>query len=399
MALSLPCFISARRLLLTATFALTALPALAGDATAPSIAPAPAPSKSVYDQIWGMAKLYKNEDNPFLQEFAIVGRQQNEWYNFNALQGHDDDAWVNRRSRIGFKAKMFETITLHAEADLNFDDPTPLYNKLTDAYIRWSPSKAFNLTVGKQGVKFTLDGATSSTALITIDRSAIGTNFWFPEEYIPGVSINGEVRNWIYGVGYFSSGTASPEFGNFNAGNFGLVNLGYNFAKELGLDKAILRADFLYQGIDLGNTIGTPNPFTRNSEMVGSLNFLAEKGRFGLGTDLVASKGYLGQPDLFGAQLMPSYYLNQKKTFQGVLRYTYINSGGGNGIRLGRYENKIVSGRGDEYNEIYAGLNWYIYGHKLKIQTGMQYASMKDGAGDGGKYDGWGVVTGVRVSW
>jgi phosphate-selective porin OprO/OprP len=133
--------------------------------------------------------------------------------------------------------------------------------------------------------------------------------------------------------------------------------------------------------------------------MVGSVNFQMEEGRFGLGTDLVASKGYRGQPDMYGLQFMPSMYLDEAKRFQAVFRYTYINSDGENGIRLGRYENSIVSGRGDEYNEFYAGLNWYLYGHKLKFQTGVQYTTVDDGANDGGEYDGWGVTTGIRISW
>lgn len=353
---------------------------------------------SLFDEIWGLAVLYKNKENPFLQELSIVGRQQNDFYYFDADQGQDDD-WINRRSRIGLKAKVLQDFTLHGEVDLDLQDHDPLYNKLTDAYIKWSPSKEFNLTLGKHGAKFTLDGSTSSTSLITIDRSNIANNFWFPEEYMPGVSVGGEVGKWTYNIGYFSSGEASPEFGDFNAGSFGLISLGYNLAATLGVDKAVVRADFVYQDENPGNSRGTPSGFTRNSEMVGSLNFQMEEGRFGLGTDLVGLKGYLGQPDMFGVQIMPSFFLNESKTFQGVLRYTYINSDGNNGIRLARYENTIVSGRGDEYNEIYAGLNYYIYGHKLKLQTGVQYASMSDSANDGGEYDGWGVTAGLRISW
>jgi len=348
--------------------------------------------ESIYDKIWGLAVLYKNKDNPVLQELSIVGRQQNEYYYFDADQGQNDD-WINRRSRIGIKAKVFGDFTIHSEVDLDLQDRDPVYNKLTDAYIKWSPSKEFNVTVGKHGTKFTLDGRTSSTQLITIDRSNIANNFWFPEEYMPGVTIDGEVGNVLYGVSYFSAGEASPEFGDFNAGSFGVVSLGYNLKEALGADKSVIRADFMYQDEDPGNT------FTRSNEMVGSLNFTYEKDLFAFGSDLVAAKGYRGQPDMFGVMIMPSVYLNEAKTFQGVLRYTYIKSDGDNGIRLARYENAIVSGRGDEYNEIYAGLNYYIYGHKLKLQTGVQYTSMDDSAADGGEYDGWGVTAGLRVSW
>ena len=84
---------------------------------------------------------------------------------------------------------------------------------------------------------------------------------------------------------------------------------------------------------------------------------------------------------------------------QAVVRYTYLSSEKDNGLRLALYENTVVPGRGDEYNEIYLGLNYYFYKHKLKVQTGVQYADMKDRADDGGEYSGWAWTTGLRISW
>jgi phosphate-selective porin OprO and OprP len=355
--------------------------------------------KSTYDKIWDTMVLYKNPDNAYLQELRFCGRQQNEWFFFKYQKTEDSD-WINRRTRAGIQAKFLKEFTFHVEADLDLQDRDPFYNKLTDAYIKWSPSKEFNITAGKHGTKFTLDGSTSSTQLITIDRSQIANNLWFPEEYIPGVSFSGEIGNWIYRAGCYSSGEASREFGDFDAGWFGLASLGYDFADILGVDKAILRADYVYQADDPGNSLGAPAGYTRKFRQVGSLNFTLEEGRYGLGTDLVTSRGYEGQPNVFGIQFMPSMYFNESRTFQGVFRYTYLDSEGNNGIRFARYENRLIgSARGDEYNEFYAGLNWYLYGHKLKFQTGVQYSMMEDEANDGGEYDGWGVTTGVRVSW
>ena len=82
-----------------------------------------------------------------------------------------------------------------------------------------------------------------------------------------------------------------------------------------------------------------------------------------------------------------------------MARYTWIKSRDDNGVRFARYEDQVVLGRGDEYNEIYLGLNYYFYGHKLKLQTGVQYADMRDQANDGGDYSGWAWTTGLRLSW
>jgi phosphate-selective porin OprO/OprP len=95
--------------------------------------------------------------------------------------------------------------------------------------------------------------------------------------------------------------------------------------------------------------------------------------------------------------IMPYYNFTAK--LQAVARYTYLESSDDNGVRFARYENQVVAGRGDQYQEFYAGLNYYIYKHKLKVQTGVQYADMRDQAGDGGAYSGWAWTTGLRISW
>ena len=364
-------------------------PGRAGEATAAPVAAA-TEEKSVYDQIWALPVLYDNKDNPVIQQLALKGQAQFDWFYFDNGDTDDSD-WIVRRFRLGAQMKLLGELTLQSEVDFDLQDPDPAYNKLTDAYLKWSPAEEFNLIVGKHAAKFTLDGSTSSAQLITIDRSNIAYNLWYPEQYIPGVSVCGEIGNWLYNVGFFSSGEASPEFGDFNAGTFGLASLGYNLAEALGVDKAVLRADYVYQDEDPGNT------FTRPLQQVGSINFQIQEGPWGFDADTVAAQGSGRQPDLFGVQLTPSYFLAEK--LQAVMRYSYIHSDGDNGIRLARYENRLEPGRGDEYQEIYAGLNWYLYGHKAKVQVGVQYTTLEDGAGDGGKYDGWGVTTALRLSW
>jgi phosphate-selective porin OprO/OprP len=58
-----------------------------------------------------------------------------------------------------------------------------------------------------------------------------------------------------------------------------------------------------------------------------------------------------------------------------------------------------VSGRGDPYNELYLGANYFLYGHQLKLQTGLQMAHMRDRANDGGAYSGVSWTTGLRIGW
>jgi phosphate-selective porin OprO/OprP len=82
-----------------------------------------------------------------------------------------------------------------------------------------------------------------------------------------------------------------------------------------------------------------------------------------------------------------------------VTRYTFVSSDDPRGVQLPTYENRIVSSRGDSFNEWYAGTNYYVYGHRLKLQSGVQYDDMDDAAAGVDTYAGWAWTTGLRVGW
>lgn len=350
---------------------------------------APVASSTLCD-FFDRAVLYKNEDYLPFQKFAFTGRLQADAAFFEADQG-DYDSLEWRRFRAGFKSQHFDHFTLHAEADLDLVDSDPLYNKLTDTYIGWSKSDALEIKIGKQGAPFTLDGATSSKSLIRMERSLLSTNLWFPEEYFTGATASGEVDNWVYTVGLFSS-DGGPEFGDFEAGYFGLFSLGYDFADALAIDKALVRVDYVNND-PTGN--GTLN--TRDLTDVISLNATLEHGQWGLRGDVTAGSGFGTQSDLTALAIMPYYSINDQ--WQLVASYNYVTSDDPNGVRLDRYENRIESGRVDEAHEFYFGVNYYLCEHKLKWQTGVEYTTADDSANDGGAYDGWGLSSGIRISW
>ncbi len=70
-----------------------------------------------------------------------------------------------------------------------------------------------------------------------------------------------------------------------------------------------------------------------------------------------------------------------------------------NGISLNTYENRVVRGLGDRYTEGYVGVNYYFYAHRLKVQSGVQFAELRDRANDGGAYSGVSWTTGLRLGW
>lgn len=353
-------------------------------------APAVKPERSLYDRIWSHADLYKNDENPIVQRVQFTGRFQLDYALVDAGQG-DHDEWNIRRFRVGAKNKLFQDFTLHAEIELNPQEPRPLYTRMTDMYLAWSRSETFVATLGKHSAPFTLDGSTSSKELLAIDRSNLANNLWFSNEYFPGVSASGRVEQWRYWAGLYSSGAANPEFGEFSGGVFALGAIGYDFAKQLDAKQAILSLNYVYNEPDRHNS------WTRNLQHVCSLHFNYAAKQWGVRADLSGAAGYLGASDLWGAMLMPYYNITEK--LQVVSRFTHIESQDPNGVRLALYENLVVPGRGDEYNEAYLGLNYYFHGHKLKVQTGLQFADMQDRANDGGQYSGWAWTTGFRLAW
>jgi len=346
--------------------------------------------ESGYDKLWSHAQLYTGDSDATVESIRLSGRVQ-----FDAVtvdSGDRDFSDVDlRRFRFGVRMDFANNLRVHAEGTFDPNGADLGYRGLTDAYVAWMPSDALNMTLGKHSVSFTMDGHTSSKELITIDRSNLANNIWFTQEYIPGISVSGEKSGISYNVGIFSSGPKDRGFGGSSGGEFVLATIGHDFSDKSGVDKALLRFDFVDNEPDPNNS------FTQPLERIGSLNFDFETGQWGFRADLSSAKGYLGQSDLSGLMLMPYYNFSDK--LQVVARYTYLDSDDENGIRFARYEREVVDGRGDEYSELYLGLNYYWYGHKLKLQTGLTYADMDDRAADGGAYTGWGWTTGFRVSW
>jgi len=343
---------------------------------------------SSYDQVWDKVVLYENEESSVIQKFALTGRLQSDYHNFeNDENGisEDDSQW--RRFRFGFKAALFGGVTLHSEANMNLNQPEPLYRNLTDTYFSWSTGTGIKIKVGKQSAPFTLHGSTSSKKLYTLERGKIARNIWFGNEYFTGVSFSGKRDNWEYLAGVYSS-DEGPEFDEaFDYGKFGLVSIGYNFEGSEYFDKSLLRFDLMMQETDaLNQTPEHKNAFS----IVTKLN----KGKFNFWGDLSFSTGYGSQSDVWGTQLMPFYDFTDK--IQGVFSYTYVESNGPLDIDVTRYE-RDLAGRGDEMQEYFFGINYFFYGHKLKWQNAIQYSEM-DNLGTK-VYEGWGYTSGLRISW
>jgi phosphate-selective porin OprO/OprP len=358
--------------------------------------------KSLCDKIWGLATLYKDKDNAVLQEFALQGRLHLQWADGSSDQGDygsadrpDEVLWGDlevRRWRLGFKSKWFNQFKLDGQIDVSPNFDPEFYGKIYDLNLTWAPSDAFNIGVGKYKANFfSIEQSTSSNNILTFERTLLSNSIQSGE--LTGVKINGKVNGFLYGFGVFA-GDDQREFTEFDAGVIIQGSVGYDFGKGAGLDKGIVRLDYQYS--DESGNAGGGAAF----EHALSLNTHLEKGQFGMMADVLGATGRDSQGDVWGFHVIPYFDITEK--LQIVSRYQFA-SGDNDGLRVqSRYERLAPDltdgGRGDEYQAVYLGLNYYICGHKLKLMAGTEYCNMS-GGDDGGDFDGWTTLVGMRLSF
>jgi phosphate-selective porin OprO/OprP len=336
------------------------------------------------DHIFSLAKVYQDDKT----SVALSGRLQGDSVSVNSSDGDfDDTTW--RRLRFGMKAKINHDITVHVEGDFNLNENAE-YQRLTDAYVAWNINDKQKIKVLKQGVGFTVDGATSSKKLLTLERNNLSNNLWFSAEYFTGISVEGTNNKQIkYKAGIYAN-DGNDELSQFDASYFTLLSLTFQDDNPNFWQHSEYHVDYVYNEKDaLANT--------RDFEHIVSVSGKFNRANWHLVSELAAGKGFDEQDNVWGLVIMPYYQLTPN--WQLVGRYTMIKGNGDNSVRLGRYESRAVSGRGDQYHELYSGVNYYLNGHKLKLQLGAKYTGMADHADDGGKFTGWSINSGLRLYW
>jgi len=406
-----------RSFLYSATLALAAAgtaPVFAGtlsDAAAPDLTATPEPQHlSAYDKLWSHFTIYKDDNNPVLQEFSFQGRLQLQAAWGDADQGDygshdrpDNVLWGSdtevRRWRLGFKSKWYRVWKLEGQIDVN-PEWDPFYKNIYDLYLTYAPGETVNVTVGKFKVNnFGIEQFTSSKDILTMERGLL-SNLLFAGE-LTGARFSGKKNNWVYAAS-LTSGSLDQEFDDFSGGTFFQASLGYDLHEKLGIEKAVVKLDWQHSSRAANSARADERfgPYTGGAyENAFSLNGHFEQGKWGLYTDILSAAGYGSTGDVWGLILTPSYYISDG--LQLVARYQYA-SGDNDGLRLqSRYERLAPQltdgGRGENYHAFYLGLNYYLYGHKLKLMTGAEYHRMDNGNDNGGEFDGWTGWAGVRM--
>ena len=343
-------------------------------------------------RVWEAARLYQNENNTVLQTLSLVGRYQGQYWNVNAQQGNAN-GWENRRFYVGAEAVLFHDFTIQAQMKFSesFD---PIYDGLYQAFVKWSPAEAFSLSVGRLDFLFAgLERTVSSTKIVTFERGQLSNQLW-PGEVVGAVG-QGRVGDFFYRAGVFS-GSVDEEFTDFQGGVGVVAGVGYKL--PLFFETGSLHLDYLFNNGNPSN-----NAFEPYNNVV-SLWHQGQSGPFGLGVDLTWGHGLDTRPAVLGVTLLSTYVFAEDLILQGdalqaVLRYQFAVSDGDNGLLLQQhYEQEVVpDGFGNQYQAVYAGLNYLIYGDRLKLMGGIEYSHMWDAANDGGAFEGVTYLAGVRL--
>lgn len=341
-------------------------------------------SVSIYDRIWAVPVLYENPDHQGIQSFSLIGRYHGQYWSVNADQGDAAD-WENRRKIIGFSSRWFQHFTLQAQMFLKTDGGS-VYGGLYEAFIKWSPpDTGFSLSVGRLDYLFTgYERSESSKKIGAIERGLI-VNQVMPAEVV-GAHLRGKKGRFSYHAGLFSR-SIEEEFAEANSGTAAVIGAAYD--TTLFYEKGSLHLDYLHNP---GNSQDTA--FRPYSDVV-SLWHRGQSGRLDMAVDLTVAQPLETGGHIFGFTIEPSWVLvnelfGNNDPLQFVLRYQYATSSRDNGLVLQRrYEQKVTQGEGDHYQAMYTGLNYFLYGHKLKLMAGGEYSHMKDDANDGGEYRGW----------
>lgn len=355
-----------------------------------------------FDKLWSHATLYQDGRNPYFQEFKLRGRYQGQYWDVDADQG-SQSKWEDRRIRLGFDAKLFEKqveVRLDFQSSDGFDE---FYDGLVDAYIRWKPTDWLSITAGRQQPKIAqYDWLNSNIAQPTFERSQIfgqlGVN------RATGLTVEGNAADLTWRSGVYSNDTPNStggsgafgdgEFGDFNGGVSFTLGGGYDLRHLLDLDKAEVWLDWLHSNREEDDSV-----LGKYDDVISS-TFWVKEGPATLVIEAFFARGGDGtNSDVFGFSIQPTYDLIPK-TLQLVGRYSRANSEGPLGVQgQARYERKVAGnkGLGDSYHSLYAGAQYFIYGDKLKLMAGAEWAWLDHE--DGESYDGVTLLTGVRLSF
>jgi phosphate-selective porin OprO/OprP len=353
------------------------------------------------DKIFGLGKLYKDDSNPFIEEFDLTGRLQVDYYHVDAEHGTPSkngkvDFFEIRRFRLGEDAWFADRhIEIKADVDTNLDTrgaTSIFYNRMTNLFANFVVNDAFNLKVGKQEPHFGYDREVSDTLQPFFERSFFDDQLFnnTGNDYVTGATVYGKMGNFGYLASAFSL-NVDKEFGQFNGGESYLGQVSYDFKSALGSDKALWVLDYMHMtGLNANSNVFN----TMNNAVATYFDY--KKDRFGLVGQFAYGNGIASKGDVYEILAMPTYDITDK--LQAEFRYSLGLGSEPNSITmLNRQQKQVAKGTGSTLNSPYLGFNYFVCGYNLHLMAGVQYDSLTGGKGASAGFNGWTPMVGLRL--
>jgi hypothetical protein len=311
--------------------------------------------------------VFRDDDSSFIQEFWFLGRFHDQYHWSRGSAGRDDGNEI-RRLRYGGQMRLMDKLSLHAQAVAG-SDADPIYNGFTELWAMWTFCEEISLAVGQQKHRFTHDRNVSSRYINYLERAML-TNM-FALDYTPAVTLQGRVGGVNYYTGLFSNATGGNMGRAFTTLDSGWSYLGAAYCdlgKSLGTNTAHFHATFLHSEANDNATNMNRYRHGLSSALIlteGATSLVAEV-TAGLDSDLGNAIGFNIQPAFFvtdNLQLAFRYQIAGASVADGLLPQR-------------RYEQPAGLPRGDLYQAAYFGVNYHIAKHRLKLLTGIEYATM-----------------------
>ncbi len=354
-----------------------------------------------FERLQNAALLYKNKDNPFIQEVKVFGRAHAQYANVNGENGAGNDFGESyeevRRLRAGIKVKAFNGFEALVRANF-INDQSPRggdrdleFTTFDEAYVGYNFGTVagiddLKLSYGRYKIALSAEGQDSSKKIKTVERSAI-SNKVFTNRYTSFL-LSGSRGNVDASLGFLSLDD-SEFIGNFSRGHAIYVDTDieigghdYNFNALYNLDEGSSRDEV---GMDFKYAVSLDT----SREIAGwDIVFNAIYGDNG------SNGGSETGGAFWGLVIQPSKFIVDEKV-EAVFRYAYQGASRDEGVSVVRRyfgqalrDNDTGSSsdqNGDSHHSIYAGLNYFFSGHNSKILAGVEYETIETptGSADG----------------
>lgn len=333
----------------------------------PGEAQAASPRPAVREPLQDLGLIHRGSSNTLVQELWLLGRYHGQLHRSDGDDASDQD-WENRRFRVGAQARLLRNLTLHAQM-VSGNDLEPFYNGFTELWAGWRFHDALVLTIGQQKHRFTHDRNVSSRYINYLERALL-TNM-FNEDYTPAVTLSGRRGPWNYYGGIFSNKATrnmKATFTDLDSGYSLLGSVTRDIGEYIGSDTAFLSISFVHSDAtsDATNLNRFDNGLAAALILTQGRTSLVVEGTVGTGS---------ASGNAVGINVQPSYFFTRRVQLVG----RYQLAGGtemGTLVAQRRYEREVGLRTGDRYNAAYAGLNFHVAEHRVKLMSGVEYARL-----------------------